>query len=108
MRDHSLAHDGWHLHVSDARKKKGITQQRLAVLTGIHQPRISQIENGEVDPKLSEVGSIAQALNLAMVLFQATHLESVNLTIRDCEILDDELNGPPTIPQLVLRAVENR
>ena len=92
----------WHVKVREARKAKGISQQAIAKSTGIRQPRISQIENGLVDPRLSEVLSISKALELAIASFPASFTESVEYTIWDCEILEERKHGSPTIPQLIL------
>ena len=96
MRDYSLTPDSWHLRVFEARKEKGITQQELGRATDIPQSRISQIENGEVDPKLSEVAAIAQALELAMVVFPIRFLDSINFEILDQFAIEEERSGPLT------------
>ena len=98
----SVTRDSWHIDVREARKERGITQQDLARLTAIHQSRISQIEIGEVDPKLSEVISVLESLSLKLVVIPSGFLESVEYTIRDCEILEERRNGPRTIPQMIL------
>ena len=96
VRDHSLTRDSWHRQVSEARKEKDVTQHELARVTGIHQSRISQIENGEVDPKLSEVTAMAQALELGVVVSPVRFLDSVNFTILDALAIEEERNGPLT------------
>ena len=98
----SVARDSWHIEARKARKERGVTQQEMARRTGIHQSRLSQIENGEVDPKLSEVISVLESLSLKLVAIPSVFLESVEYTIRDCEILEERKNGPPTIPQMIL------
>ena len=47
-----------------AREDRGITQYRLAQLTGRSVQQISQIERGEREPKLSTVIMLAHALNM--------------------------------------------
>lgn len=80
----------------DARKQKGITQQELARVTAINQSRISQIENGEVDPKLSEVTGMVQALELGAVVFPLRLLDAINFSILDSLTKEEEENGPLT------------
>ena len=46
----------------DVRKKKGITQQQLAHLSGIAQGDISKIENGKADIPQSKIAAFADAL----------------------------------------------
>lgn len=41
----------------------GLTQSRLAELANVSQSLVSQIESGEVDPRLSTMSRIASALN---------------------------------------------
>ena len=99
---HQITPDSWHIYVRKTRKEQGITQKRLAQMTGIRQPRISQIENGVVDPKLSEIHSMAKVLGLAMTVFPERFTELVEFTIDDCLILEEQKYGPRTIPELIL------
>ena len=97
-----VTQDSWHTEVRKTRKEKGISQQHMAKSTGIRQPRISQIENGLVDPKLSEVLSIAKVLGVALAAFPVGFTESVEYTIKDCLVLEEQKNGPRTIPEIIL------
>lgn len=47
-----------------ARKERGITQYRLARLTGRTIQQISQIERGQREPKISTVIMLARALGM--------------------------------------------
>ncbi len=47
-----------------ARKERGITQYRLAHLTGRTIQQISQIERGQREPKISTVIMLARALGM--------------------------------------------
>ncbi len=49
--------------VRKLRKKLGLTQSRLAELANVSQSLVSQIESGEVDPRLSTLNRIISALN---------------------------------------------
>jgi transcriptional regulator with XRE-family HTH domain len=45
---------------------KRITQFQLRIATGIHQSKISMIENGLVDPREDEKEKLAKALGVAV------------------------------------------
>lgn len=98
-----VTRESWHVDVRDSRKNAGITQKEMAVRTGIRQARISEIENGQVDPKLSEVIAISDVLELAMAAFPREFSESMEQTFRDCERLKMHNEGTaPTIMELIL------
>lgn len=48
----------------DTRVLKRITQFQLRLLTGIHQSRISLIENGLIEPRNDEKERLARALGV--------------------------------------------
>lgn len=48
----------------EKRVVKRITQFKLRLATGIHQSRISLIENGLVQPRADEINRLAEALDL--------------------------------------------
>ena len=50
------------------RKRDGLTQRDLALLTGITQANISKIENGQSSPSLETLIKIANAFNLRLVV----------------------------------------
>jgi transcriptional regulator with XRE-family HTH domain len=52
----------------DARHKSGHSLSRMAALTGLNLSQISQIENENVDPRLSSVRALAGALDYELVL----------------------------------------
>lgn len=56
----------------DVRKKKGITQQQLAHLSGIAQGDISKIENGNANPSIKTLQRLAAAMdkNLKLNLYK--------------------------------------
>lgn len=49
-------------HLKKLRTDAGLTQQQLAELVGVSQAHIAKIENDKVDPRLSTVNKILQAL----------------------------------------------
>ena len=50
------------MKIAKFRKEKGITQAQLAELIGTSQQQIAKIERGVVDPRLSTLRRIAEAL----------------------------------------------
>jgi transcriptional regulator with XRE-family HTH domain len=52
------------MRLREARFRKGLTQFKLRICTGIHQSRISHIETGQVEPRLDEKERIEAALGL--------------------------------------------
>ena len=51
------------LKILEYRQAKGMTQEKLSSLSGIRRSNISRYENGRRVPKLSDIKSIAEALN---------------------------------------------
>jgi len=49
-----------------ARQKAGLTQAKLAALTGIQRPNIARIESGRHRPSLDTIDRIAQALGMSV------------------------------------------
>jgi predicted transcriptional regulator len=49
--------------VKKLRKRLGLTQSEVAKLAGVSQSLVSQIESGEVDPRLSTLKRIIETLN---------------------------------------------
>jgi predicted transcriptional regulator len=50
------------MNLAEARFKRKLTQWDLCTLSGVHQSKISLIENGYLAPKESEKGRLVQAL----------------------------------------------
>ncbi|MGH2833151.1 MAG: helix-turn-helix domain-containing protein [Solirubrobacteraceae bacterium] len=47
-----------------ARKHRGLTQEQVSELSGVHPTEISRIENGHRDSQISTVFKLAQAFGL--------------------------------------------
>ena len=52
-----------------ARNQKGLSQQDIAVKTGIKQPMLARIENGNTDPRFSTLIKIANACGVNIGCF---------------------------------------
>jgi len=52
----------------NARRKSGLTQQKLAERSGIAQGDISKIERGEANPSLKTLKRLATAMDMKLVL----------------------------------------
>ena len=48
----------------EVRRAKDVTQFQLRIATGIHQSKISMIENGLIDPREDEKKKLARALGV--------------------------------------------
>ena len=79
------ATESWHIGLRNARKDLGLSQRQLASRTGIEQSRLSRVENGLVDPKLSDAVQLARAVGLDFVLVRRRALPAIDRVIRDIE-----------------------
>lgn len=53
-------------NIKEIRKKKGISQWKLAEMSGVARATISQLENGkEIDVRISTLIALSRALNCA-------------------------------------------
>ncbi len=93
--------DSWYVEARQARKERRITQHDMAEITGIRQSRISQIETGQVDPKLSELIRITKVLEMVLVMSPYQAFPYVQLSIREWERREKNGRGR-TIPELIL------
>ncbi len=93
--------DTWHDHMRRARKHQRITQQEMAKRTNIHQSRISQLENGQVEPKLSELVAISELVGSIVLQVPDYILPSVLDLSRDFE-RRTKTGRARTIPELIL------
>ncbi len=83
-------------HVTILRKKKGMTQARLAQQSGIPQPNLSRIETGEQDPTVSTLLRICQALNVpAAEFFKGFEMLPVRFTRTSVERMARRIAGVP-------------
>ena len=55
--------------IKTARTNKGLSQKEIAITIGIDQAQYSRIESGKVEPTLSSLEKIAEALEVRVVEF---------------------------------------
>ena len=97
-----ITRETWYVDMRAERKKAGITQQEMSAQTGLRQARISEIENGHVDPKISELLAIAEVVGLAVHAFPTRYEESIKYAILECVEVEDRGTGSRTIPEIIL------
>lgn len=60
------------MNLKSIRELKGLTQKEIADIIEVHVSKVSRIENGELEMKLSEFGRLKNALK-----FNAEYYESL-------------------------------
>ena len=90
-----------HIELRKARKARRMSQREMEKRTGMHQARLSRIENGQADPKLSEAVEMARAVELDFVLVPRRALLAVLGVIREFEGGTGSRRRL-TVPELVL------
>ena len=78
-----LSPHSWHAEVRKARKGRRMSQCAMEERTGIHQTRLSRIENGLVDAKVSDAIQMARAVGLEFVLVPRRALPTVYRLMRE-------------------------
>jgi transcriptional regulator with XRE-family HTH domain len=71
---HTPAMSTWREKLQKVMDDRGITQYRLAEMTGIRQPRISTWLAGKGEPGLDQWGLICRALDVPLSTFLPDHL----------------------------------
>ncbi|MBR6027712.1 MAG: helix-turn-helix transcriptional regulator [Clostridia bacterium] len=55
----------------DARKEKGLSQKELAALTGVKQPAIARLENGNISPSIDTLSKLLAPLGKRLAVVDA-------------------------------------
>jgi DNA-binding XRE family transcriptional regulator len=53
-----------HISLADIRRKRGLSQDQLAKLSGVHRVTIARFETGKISPKLKTLERLAAALGV--------------------------------------------
>ena len=69
-------------NLREARTAKGLSQRDLSALTGVPQAQISRIEAGTVDPRVTSLIAIANALDLELSLVPRKAVPAVKSIVR--------------------------
>lgn len=83
------------------RDRLGLTQRAFAKRAGTTQARVSTIENGEVDLRLSTLIEFARALDLDLMLIPRRHTPAVTAIIAEAPISLTEKTGRVALARLV-------
>ena len=77
-----------------ARISKGMSQRDLSALAGVPQAQISRIEAGTVDPRVTSLIAIANALDLELTLVPRKAVPAVKSIVRQSGGQADPTRGP--------------
>lgn len=75
--DYRATPQSCHMELREARVRAGLSQRELQLKTGLRQAHISLIENGQVDPRFSNVVRMARAVGLELLLVPRRALPAV-------------------------------
>ena len=81
------------LAIRTIRKERGLTQRRLAELSGVSKDTIISYENGRKRPTAHRLGSLAKAMNVSISRFYSLP------DLEDCDEVLRRLyfENPPTV-----------
>ncbi len=82
------------------RERRGLSQRAYAALTGATQPRVSKIENGEIDPRLSTLIEFARSLDHDLMLVPRQHVPAVNAIIKRQPLSYDQKTAQNAVRRL--------
>lgn len=90
--------------IKQARKKKNLTQERLALLAGICTAGLNAIENGKQIPKASTVAKILSALSGRKIVFDYKKIKQIRIAKNISQVELAEFIG---ISNVNLNRIEN-
>jgi len=74
-------------NIRACRKLKGLSQKEVAMTTGINQAQYSRVESGKVEPTISSLERIAEALGVSLSEFFADK-KPLELSVAEQSILE--------------------
>jgi predicted transcriptional regulator len=95
-----------------ARKARGLTQTEVAERAGVSQPLLSRVENEDVDPRLSTLHSITQAINGSDISIDGNRLEvvvpsAIRELRKDMSLTQEDLAEEAGVSQPLIARIEN-
>lgn len=103
--------------LTEARKKKGLTQVELASKLGIPQSSVTRVETGKVDVKLSRFVDIAKMLDLEVLLVPKQDVRMVEELLKDVDqsktvsnsysrarLIVDKINQSDSLYEMLMRS----
>lgn len=81
-------------YLQAARDRSGLTQRAFAEKAGTTQARVSKIENGETDARLSTIIEFARTLDLELMLVPRQHIPAIKAILAHA-VPDDGLEPRP-------------
>lgn len=75
--DYRTTPQSCHTELRKARERAGLSQRAVQLRTGLRQAHISRIENGQLDPRFSNVVRMARAVGLEVLLVPRRGLPAV-------------------------------
>jgi transcriptional regulator with XRE-family HTH domain len=67
----------------ETRAASGLTQERLALRSGLHRTEISKLDRGMTDPRLSTIVRLARGLDVPTSALVEDRYEDPQLTLED-------------------------
>lgn len=98
--DYRATPQSCHIQLRKARERGALSQREVQLRTGLRQGHISRIENGEVDPRFSNVVRMARAVGLEVLFVPRPALPAVLGALADTE-LDSDSETPSAVELLV-------
>lgn len=80
--------------IRNYRKSAGLTQEKLAAMSGLHNTYIGQLERGEKNATLDSIAKVTEALNIPLeTLFKNVDMDTSLSPIDECYDLLTELTA---------------
>ena|GEM_PF-4590629 len=81
--------------LKEERNKKRMSQAELTEITGISQPTLVRYENGNSEPRKSDINKLASALGVSVSYLMGENDDAGNLPPAASEIGNDVPDAPP-------------
>jgi transcriptional regulator with XRE-family HTH domain len=85
------------LNIKTLRTQAGLTQQKLAELSGLATTQISSLENNDANPSIETITRIARALNVSIL-----HIVDDVIETKENRIKEPPANYNPNLSQIIV------